>query len=126
MLNEIKTLSALKGKTIVDTIQHQDELYLKFSDTSFAVLIILDITQGFGYTNQEININQFPKDTTDPALLVLRLITQDQYDTACHKQKLAYERQEAQQKSADQARIKTLELRQLNDLKIKYEKDNPS
>ena len=46
MKNEITKLKDLKGKTIIDTKMNCGDLWLKFSDNTFAVFIVNDITEG--------------------------------------------------------------------------------
>ena len=58
MKNEINNIKELKGKTISDLKLDCGDLWLKFTDNTFAVLVVNDITEGFGYTRNEININQ--------------------------------------------------------------------
>jgi len=53
MKNEIKNLKDLNGKTISETKINSGsgELWVKFTDNTFAVFVVNDITEPFGYRN---------------------------------------------------------------------------
>ena len=55
MKNELKNINDLKDKTISDLKLDCGELWLKFTDNTFAILVVNDITQGFGHTRYEVN-----------------------------------------------------------------------
>jgi hypothetical protein len=120
MKNEITNLKDLKGKTISDTKIHLGELWVKFSDNTFAVFIVNDITEGFGYIKEEVNLYQYGKDKTEHTLLELGLITKQEYDQACEEEELRYKKREEEREKEEQERIKRIELEQLEKLSKKY------
>jgi hypothetical protein len=120
MKNEITNLKGLKGKTIADTKMYFGDLWVKFSDNTFAVFIVNDITESFGHKREEVNLNQYSKDETEPTLLELGLITKQEYENACEKEKLRYKKREEEQQKKEQDRIKRIELEQLDKLSKKY------
>jgi len=120
MINEITKLKDLKGKTIVDTKMYCGELWVKFHDNTFAVFIVNDITKGFGYRKEEVNLYQYGKDETEHTLLELGLITKQEYDKACEEEELRCKKQEVEREKEEQDRIKRIELEQLDKLSKKY------
>ncbi|AGO48542.1 hypothetical protein Phi18:3_gp030 [Cellulophaga phage phi18:3] len=120
MKKEITELKDLKGKTIVDTKMSCGELWIKFSDDTFAVFIVNNITEGFGHTKEEVNLYQYGKDETEHTLLELGLITKQEYEKACKDEELRYKKLEEKREKEQQDRIKRIELEQLENLSKKY------
>jgi hypothetical protein len=120
MKNEIQNINELKGKTISDLKLDCGELWLKFTDNTFAVLVVNDITEGFGYTKNEVNINQYSKDNTDYSLVDLGLISENEYKQACEKEEIEYQKRQDERDIQENKRIKNIELEQLEKLKSKY------
>jgi len=120
MKNEITKLKDLKGKTIVDTKMYCGDLWVKFSDNTFAVFIVNDITEGFGHRKEEVNLYQYGKDETEHTLLELGLITKQEYEKACEEEELRYKKREEEREKEEQDRIKRIELEQLDKLSKKY------
>ena len=120
MKNEIKNINDLKGKTISDLKIDCSELWLKFTDNTFAVLVVNDTTEGFGYTRNEVNINQYSKGKTDHALVDLGLISQNEYKEACKQEEIEYQKKREEQENQEKERVKNYELEQLGKLKSKY------
>ena len=120
MKNEIKNIDKLKGKTISDLKLDCSELWLKFTDNTFAVLIVNDITEGFGHTRNEVNINQYGKDNTDHTLVDLGLISETEYKEACEQEEIEYQKRQEERDNKEKQRIKNIELEQLEKLKSKY------
>ena len=116
MKKEITNLKDLKGKTIVDTKMDCGDLWIKFSDNTFAVFIVNDITEGFGHRKKEVNLYQYGKDETEHTLVELGLITEQEYQKACEEEELRYKKREKE----EQERIKRIELEQLEKLSKKY------
>jgi len=120
MKNEIKNIKELKGKTIYDLKLSCGDLWLKFTDNTFAVLVVNDITEGFGYTKNEVNINQYGKDNTDHTLVDLSLISENEYKEACEQEEIEYQKRQDERDKQEKERIKNIELEQLEKLKSKY------
>jgi hypothetical protein len=120
MKNEITKLKDLKGKTIIDTKMNCGDLWVKFSDNTFAVFIVNDITEGFGYRKEEVNLYQYGKDKTEYTLVELGLITKQEYENACKEEELRYKKREEEREKDEQERIKRIELEQLDKLSKKY------
>lgn len=123
MENEINNITKLKGKTISDLKLAYDELWLKFTDNTFAVLVVNDITEGFGYARNEVNINQYSKDKTDNTLVDLGLISENEYKEACEQEEIEYQKRQEERENQVKERIKNIELEQLEKLKLKYNLD---
>jgi len=122
MENEIKNLAALKGKTIIEVKNEGGELWLKFSDNTFAVMVVNDITESFGYTKTEVNLYKYGKDKTDHILVDFGLISENEYKLACHQEELEFKNRIAERVNAENERLKKYELWQLENLKTKYNK----
>jgi hypothetical protein len=120
MKNEIKNIHELKGKTISNLKLDCSELWLKFTDNTFAVLVVNDITEGFGHTRNEVNINQYSKDKTDHTLVDLGLISQNEYKEACEQEEIEYRKRQEERENQEKERVKNYELEQLGKLKSKY------
>lgn len=120
MKNEIKNINELKGKTISDLKLDSGELWLKFTDNTFSVLVVNDITEGFGYTKNEVNINQYSKDNTNHTLVYLKLISESEYNEACDQEEIEYQKRQDERDKQEKERIKNIELEQLEKLKSKY------
>ena len=120
MKNEIKNIHELKGKTISELKLDCSELWVKFTDNTFAVLVVNDITEGFGHTRNEVNINQYSKDKTNHTLVDLGLISQNEYKKACAQKEIEYQKRQEERENQEKERIKNYELEQLGKLKSKY------
>lgn len=121
MKNEITKLKDLKGKLIVDVSSKEDELWLKFSDDTFAVLVIRDIIEGFGHTRTKIALNKYGTYKYNPTVLELALISKEEYEKACIEKDKLDEIYRQEQIKAREDWITKLELEQLEKLKSKYE-----
>lgn len=120
MKNEINNIKELKGKTISDLKLDCGDLWLKFADNTFAVLVVNDITEGFGYTRNEVNINQYSKDKTDHTLVDLGLISENEHKEACNQEEVEYQKRQDERDRQEKEIIKNIELEQLEKLKSKY------
>jgi hypothetical protein len=120
MKNQIIDLKDLVGKTIVTTKQRYGELWLKFADNTFAVLEVNEITEGFGYTRREINLDQFRKNKTEYPLVEFGLVTEAEYNAACQQEELEFKKRQAEREDEEMARISRRELELLEQLKMKY------
>lgn len=123
MKNQIKNIKELKGKTITDIKSDCGELWLKFSDNTFIVLVVNDSTEGFGYTKNEVNIYQYDKDNTDHILVDLDIISEKEYKVACKQEERYYQKSQEERDAIEKERIRNIELEQLEKLKLKYRDD---
>lgn len=121
MKTNIKNINELKGKTITDVKLYSGELWLKFTDKTFTVLVVNDITEGFEYTKNEVNIYQYDKDNTEHTLVDLGIISEKEYEEACKQEELEYQKRQEERNNQEKERIKNIELEQLEKLKSKYE-----
>jgi hypothetical protein len=120
MKNEITKIDQLKGKKISNLKLDCGELWLKFTDNTFAVLVVNDITEPFGYNKNEVNINQYIKDETDYALVDLGLISEKEYKEACDKEEIEYQKRQDERNKKEEERVKNIELEQFENIKSKY------
>lgn len=120
MKNEIKNINDLKGKTITNIKLNCGELWLKFSDNTFVVLVVNDITEGFGYTKNEVNANQYGKNNTEHILVDLGIITEHEYKEACEQEEMEHKIRLEERYNQEEERIKDFELEELERIKSKY------
>jgi hypothetical protein len=120
MKNEIRNIEELKNKTISDFRLDCGDLWLKFSDNTFVVLVVNDITEGYGHTKNEVNISNWSKDKTDPTLFELGLISENEYKQALREEEIEEEKRQQEYDNKEKERIKNYELEQLERLKSKY------
>jgi len=121
--NEMKNITKIKdlrGKTIVDTKTYCGDLWLKFSDDSFAVLVVNDITESFGYRKEEVNLYQYGKDKTEYTLVKLGLITEQEYKNACDEEEKERQKRQQEREEKERKRVEEYELEQLKKLSDKY------
>lgn len=121
-LNQIMDISDMVGKTISATKQDCNDLWIKFTDDSFAVLEVNDTTEGFGYTRTNVDIYKYKKDNTDTPLLDLGLISHKQYKYACDKKEEEYKQYVERSTEENRLRLEKYELEQLKKLNEKYNK----
>ena len=120
MKNEINNINEFKGKTISDLKLDCGDLWIKFTDNMFAVLIVNDISEGFGYSRNEVNISQYNKDKTERNLVDFGLISQNEYEEACKQEEIEYKKLQDERDMLEKERIKKNELYQFEKLKSKY------
>lgn len=120
MKNEIKNIEELKGKTIANIKLDCGDLWLKFTDNTFTVLVVEDITEEIGFNQNGINIRQEREDDIDHMLVELDIISEEEYDKI-HKQELRDEekRNEKWIESLRRDAIRKLEM-----IKIEYGLNN--
>lgn len=119
-MNQILKLKELIGKTIVQICNQNGELYIKFTDNSFVVLEVKDITEGFGYTKNEVNISDYTTKKTNTALITLGLITKKEHDLAVEEEENEYKKWIDERDRLEAERVKEIEMKQLQNLKDKY------
>jgi hypothetical protein len=119
MKNEIKKIKDLKGKTISD-LKLDGDLWLKFTDGTFAVLVVNDITEGFGYTRNEVNIYKYGKDKTEETLVDLGIITKKEHEQAIREREIEYKKREDERIAEREESIRKSELEQFKKIKSKY------
>jgi hypothetical protein len=119
-MKNITKIKDLRGRTIVDTKTYCGDLWLKFSDNSFAVLVVNDITEGFGYRKEEVNLYQYGKDKTEYTLVKIGLITEQEYKIACYEEEKENEKRQQERQEEERKRIEQHELEHLKKLSDKY------
>lgn len=120
MKNEIRNIDELKGKTISDIKPNCGDLWLKFSDNTFAVLVVNDTTEGFGHTRNEVNIDKFGRGETDHMLVDLGIISKEEHEEACQREEEEYRKRQEVKDRLERERTENIELEQLEKLKFKY------
>lgn len=119
-MEKIDTLEELKGKTIVNIKQDLDDLWITFSDGTFTILTMKDVTEGFGYTKQKIDISVYDPDETSEICLELGLINEEDHKKAVLKEDEDEKIRLKQREGLEKERIRELELKQFEVLKNKY------
>jgi hypothetical protein len=122
MKNEITKFKDLKGKTIVNTKSYCGDLWVKFSDNTFAVFVVNDITKAFGWREEEVSLNQYSKDKSEITLVELGLITRQEYEEACEEEELMRKKMHEEQEIEEEKRVKEYELKQFELFRKKYNK----
>lgn len=120
MILEITNLQDLKGKTIADFKLSNGDLWLKFTDSTLAVLVVNDITEGFGYPRHEVSLRQYGISATDHELVELGIILEKEYLDACEQSELADQKRQSELHNRQQELVKSVELDQLSKLRAKY------
>lgn len=113
----------LIGKTIAQVLMPKEsyqDMWIKFTDNSFAVFDTEDRTEGFGYEKRVRVICEWEKDNTDEELVELGLITKDEHELALEDEDKKYEKERSERDAIEQKRIENLEKEQLAKLKTKY------
>lgn len=119
-LKEVKKLFGLKGRTIADTRESRGELWIKFTDDSFVVLVVKDKSEPHGYRRDAVCVNDYEKDATDEELVDLGLITRKEYDDANKQEEVAREERHKQYEEEIRLKNEAYELKQLEILSNKY------
>ena len=120
MKNEIESLEELNGKMISDIKSTDGDLWLKFTDNTFVVLIVKDITEGFRIDRNKVDICEYNHDNTCHILVELGIITEEEYKQACEKEEMEYEKRQEEHDKQEQERIRETELKRLEELRSKY------
>lgn len=110
------------GKTISDTLISSNGFWIKFTDNTFTVLIIEDITKGYGYTENTIVVSDWEKNKTFKELLLLGLITDGEHSDALDEEEREYDKWVLERDKKEQQRIKEYELEEYLKLQKKYGK----
>jgi len=92
-MNQILEVKQIVGKTISKIIDGENELFIKFSDDSFCAFGISDVTEGYGYTRNIIEIDDYPKNETCFKLVELGIISEQAYHIACDEQEIKWEQE---------------------------------
>lgn len=124
-LKQILDYNDMVGKTITGIQQDEsiDDLYIKFSDGSFAILDIQQNHDRFSGYGDRIKVTDYKTDETDINLVDLGIITKEEHQVAIAELKLkeAERLKELRARIEKEARDKDLEL--LRELKEKYGED---
>ena len=120
-MKQIYNIKEIKDKIIINSMLSQGELYQVYSDNSFIVFTIEDVSEGFQHSKEEICINRFEKNKDDETLLKLGIITKQEYNEAVKQEEIRFEEYCNKQDENDKLRVTEIELNQLKNLKEKYE-----
>ncbi len=113
----------LIGKTISMVLMPKEsyqDMWIKFTDNSFAVFDTEDRTEGFGQERRIRVISDWEKDNTNEELVELGLITKSQHELALEEEEKRYEKERSERDAVEQKRIEDYEKEQLAKLKTKY------
>ena len=89
----------LVGKTIARVLMPKEtyqDMWIKFTDNSFAVFDTQDRTEGFGQERRIRVISDWKKDNTNEELVELGLITRSEYELALAEEDRKYEKQKSE------------------------------
>jgi hypothetical protein len=119
MKNEIKKMSELIGKTISNFHSDGEDVYFTFTDGTFVVLTIHDITEGFGHQKSEINISKYGTDETNSVLVELGIVSEEIHKDACRREEEEWERKREEEKTRYDDVLRKRELEEYERLKNK-------
>ena len=122
MKAQIKNIEGIVGKTIEKTLLDYSDLYLKFTDSTFTILRIIDDTEGYGYANNHVGVSDWEAKPTDSNLVELGIISKKENEDAIEKQELEYKKMEEFEEAEYKKRIEEQEKKQLEILNKKYNK----
>ncbi len=114
----------LIGKTIAQVLMPKEsyqDMWIKFTDNSFAVFDTEDRTEGFGQERRILVISDWEKDNTNEELVELGLITKAEHKYALEEEEKRYKKERAERDAVEQKRIEDYEKEQLAKLKTKYD-----
>jgi hypothetical protein len=113
----------LIGKTIAQVLMPKEsyqDMWIKFTDNSFAVFDTEDRTEGFGQEKRIRVISDWEKDNTNEELVELGLITKSEHKNALEEEEKIHEKERCERDAIEQKRIEHYEKEQLDKLKTKY------
>ena len=82
-MKQIFNSEELIGKTIEDFYFSEEELWIKFTDSSFVVI----------ETDDGINVSYNVKDKTNSELVKIKVITQEEFNTALEEQRAKWRKE---------------------------------
>ncbi len=129
-MKQIKYQKELIGKTIAQVIipkEHYDDLWIKFTDGSFVVFDVSDISSGYESSKYLMSIEKYAKDMTDEELVELGLISPQEHTNDIEEREKRWAEERKEREREDDKHIKKHELELLDKLKNKYpdlDKDN--
>ena len=118
-MEQITDFQGLKGKVISDVKQSGSDLYLRFTDGSFAVMTLEHLSEGFN-TREIVSIDDYKKDKTEETLVELGIITKAEYEEACKEELIRYEERCSDREAKDLKRQEDAEREMLQKLQTKY------
>ena len=121
-MKQLLSIEDLSGKTISKTLLSEPELWMKFTDNSFAVFDIEDRTEGFGHTKSAVVLSDWKKDGTNIELVNLEIISLSEHKKAIKDNELATDIRQQERDKEQQSQIEKLEKEQLKKLSEKYGK----
>jgi hypothetical protein len=122
-MKQLKKLKEIKGKTISDFTQSNDDLYIKFDDNSFIILTVDDQSEPYGYPQNVIEVDSFDAGEDDQLLVELGIVSKKQFNQAIKKREEREKIFWKEREELERKRIEEEELKILKTLKEKYEKN---
>jgi len=121
-MKQIINENDLIGKTISKVLLSEPELWMKFTDGSFAVFDIEDRTEGFGHTKSATVLSDWHKNATNVELVNLDIITLSEHKNAVEEEENRWELSQKEENEKRQSEIEKLEREQYEKLSKKYGK----
>lgn len=122
-MKQIKNKKELIGKTISQIImpkEHYDDLWIKFTDNSFVVFKVDDISAGFEFSKYVMIMETSTMDMTESEFVELELITPEIHQNAINEQEKRWSDQNEEREKNEKISIEKYEKDQLEKLKLKY------
>ena len=119
-MNQILEVTQIIGKTISNVISGERDLYIKFSDNSFCIFENKDVTEGYGYPQHVIEIDDYPKNNTCCELVELGVISKNEYDLAIKEEEIEYEKRRLERANEEKTRQEALEYKEFIRLNAKF------
>ena len=123
-MKQIKKQKDLVGKTIEQVIYPKEsyqDMWIKFTDSSFVILDIEDRTEGFGQTRVVVRIYPWDKDMTNDEFVELGLISPQMHTNAVEERERIWADERKERQNEEDNRIKIEEKKLLEKLKNKYD-----
>lgn len=123
-MEQIKKVKDLIGKTIAQVIypkENYEDMWIKFTDSSFVILDIEDRTKGFDQKQEVIRIYPWDKDMTNDELVKLGLISPQMHSNAVEEREKIWKNERKEKQNLENDRIEMEEKKLLEKLKNKYD-----
>lgn len=120
-MKQIKDKDLVKGKTIKKMHTADDELFISFTDDTFAIFVIKEETEGFGFTRSSITVSEDDADFCNSGLIEIGVISDEEHRKAWEEfdRRMDEERAEYDKKVKDEHEMR--EVLEYQRLKKKYE-----
>ena len=122
-MKQIKKEEELVGKTIAQVImpkEHYDEVWIKFTDRSFVVFDVNDISSGYESSKYLMTIETMDQDHTNEEFVQLGLISPQEYTKALEERERRYEENCAEREREENAWREARDKELLKNLQKKY------